>query len=166
MLLLILNIMRVWVRPTPLLSDLPPPGPEWSQGWRWQRLGRRHRHPMWSVQLPLGLFEGGVAPPLVEEVVRYGHYSFMLAFPNQGSLFKKCAYKHSIMITERIWGSKRTISCPRWRVLAGFFLPFSKNSRPKNLKVKNNSRPFFSQKLNVSEIFEASAKKLKRKNCK
>ena len=47
--------------------------------------------------------------------------------------------------------------------ISGFFLPFSKNSRPKKLKALKNSRPFFSQKLNVSEIFEAPAKKLKAK---
>ena len=41
----------------------------------------------------------------------------------------------------------------------GFFWPFSKNSRLKN------SRLFFSQKLNVLEIFEAAAKKLIWKNC-
>ena len=37
---------------------------------------------------------------------------------------------------------------------------FSKNSRPKILCLQKNSRPFFTPKLNASEIFEASAKKL------
>ena len=46
-----------------------------------------------------------------------------------------------------------------------FFDRFQKNSRPEKLKVEKNSRPFFSQKLKISEIFDAPAKKLKRKNC-
>ena len=116
--LLILNIMIVWVRPFPLLSDLPPPGPEWSQGWRWQRLGRRHRHPKWSVQLPLGLFEGGMAPPLVEEV-RYGHYSFLLAFPNQGSFYKSVLTNTQSWLLQRenMEKQENNIVPPKRRVL-------------------------------------------------
>ena len=38
-----------------------------------------------------------------------------------------------------------------------------KKLKAEKLKVLKNSRPFFSQKLNVSEIFEAPAKKLKAK---
>ena len=42
---------------------------------------------------------------------------------------------------------------------------FQKTQGPKKPHIQINSRPFFSQKLNVSEVLEAPAKKLERKNC-